>query len=135
MTGFDLPELDHPGLVMRQISAIEADLAERQNRFEEAVGELSGLHRDWEFVLQTTFLTTDGTVREREAKTLTAAVAANSELYQQLKDREAEVAATKSVVRVLEQRASALQSVLRAQTREAFGNGAGVQPAWSHRGS
>ena len=110
--------LDAPGIVMRSLAALEDDLAQRQNGHETDSDRLTHLDARWELTLAQTMLTVaESNAERRKAKALTMAVAANPELYQELMELRARVAGTKSVMAVLERRASALQSILRAQTR------------------
>jgi hypothetical protein len=122
--------IDSPGLVIKRIGDILRDLDERQNPFEEAVGQLERLEAKWEFRYLTTLQTTEGgSAEKRKAQAYTATVAAHAEFYGELIETRAEVKATRAVIGLLEAQLSALQSVLRAQSREAGQS----QPSWSSR--
>lgn len=126
--------LDNPGLVMRRIEDHLADLADRQGPFEAAVAELERLEARWEFRYLTTLETASGSSAEkRKATAYTATVAAHPDFYKDLVEKRAEVKATRAVVGLLDTQLSALQSVLRAQTREAYGSNSAAQPQWSRR--
>lgn len=116
--------LSTPGAVLRRLEEIEADLADRQNDFETAAMEWFKAKRDKEQARATEFLKATGTVAERNATAdqVTASMGAKAE---------AQYEALKAVTRVLETRASIGQSILRSQTREAFGTNTAAQPAWS----
>lgn len=126
--------LDNPGLVMQRIEELLADLALRQGPYESAVAELERLEAKWEFRFLTTLQTADaGSAEKRKAIAYTATVAAHPDFYGELIEKRAEVKATRAVVGLLDTQLSALQSVLRAQTREAFGSPSAARPAWSGR--
>jgi hypothetical protein len=119
--------LSHPGLVLRRLEEIEADLASRQNELEDAAMKWFQAKRDRERARATKFLEAAGTVAERNAEADKATSLIGVEA-------EAKYEALKAVTRVLETRASIGQSILRSQTREAYGSNTAVQPAWSQRG-
>lgn len=114
--------LDHPGLVMRRLEEIEADLALKQNELEDAAMAMARAKRDHEREYAMAFVATEGTQEERKAKARLA-------LKQDAHYAEAlgRWEGIKAVVRTLETRASIGQSVLRAQTRE-FSTNTAVQP-------
>ena len=116
--------LDNPAAVMGRIDEILTDLAGRENDFEAAVKRLARLEAEWEYKLQLVIQTASApSADKRKAEALTSCVAANADKYKELVDTAAEVKATRAVVGLLEAQLSALQSVLRAQTREAFISG------------
>lgn len=115
------------GAVLRRLEQIEADLAERQNFFEDAAMEWFKAKRDKERARADAFLRAVGTVAERNAE-------ADRETALMGVEAEAQYEAMKAVTRVLETRASIGQSILRSQAREAFGSNSAAQPAWSKGG-
>lgn len=119
--------LNHPGAVLRRLEDIEADLANRQLDFEQAAMEWFKTKRDKERARAEAFLRATGTVAERNAE-------ADKDTALMGAEAEAKYEAMKAVTRVLETRASIGQSILRSQTREAFGSNTAVQPAWSSKG-
>lgn len=125
--------LDAPGLVIREIERVLQTLDLKENPFEEAVKRLSKLEDDWEFAYLTTLEAVQGSSAEkRKATAFTTTVSANPEMYQQLRENRAEVKATRAVVGLLEAKLSALQSVLRAQSRDQWTT-TQAQPAWAGR--
>lgn len=119
--------LSHPGLVLRRLEEIEADLAERQNEIEDAALNWFRAKRDREKEWADAFIRATGTVPERKARADLAVEGIGVE-------EEAKYEAMKAVTRVLETRASIGQSILRSQTREAYGSNSAVAPAWSSKG-
>jgi hypothetical protein len=112
---------------LRRLEEIEADLAERQNDIEDAALQWFRAKRDREKSWAEAFIEATGTVPERKAKADLAVEGIGVE-------EEARYEAGKAVTRVLETRASIGQSILRSQTREAFGSSTAVAPAWSNKG-
>lgn len=119
--------LSHPGIVLRRLEEIEADLAERQGPLEDAAMQWFRAKRDRERARAEAFITATGTVAERNAQADKATALMGVEA-------EARYEALKAVTRVLETRASIGQSILRSQAREALGSNTAVQPAWSKGG-
>ena len=113
------------GLVIQRLEEIERDLAEHQNDLEEAAMDWFRVKREKERERARAFIGAEGTVAERSAKAdiVTAMLGA---------EEEARYEALRGVVRVLETRASIGQSLLRSQTREAYGASSAAQPAWSN---
>lgn len=110
---FDTHEgLDTPHVVMGRLSDIERDLATRQNLYEQAAHHWYSAQREIKRQHATALLSSDaGSVTEKKAFADLAAIAVDGAEY------EAEYEALKAVIRVLETRASVLQSILRAQGR------------------
>ena len=104
--------LQHPGIVLKRLEEIDAELAERQNKYEQAAWNWFRAKRDRERARAEAFLTAQGSVAERNAH-------ADAETALQGLDAEARYEALKAVIRVLETRASIAQSVLRSQQRGA----------------
>ena len=96
---------------MNKLAAIENDLAQRQGLLETAAANWFNAKREREHDAAVAFLTTEGTVAERQAHATKATAMIG-------KESEAEYESLKAVVRVLETRATIVQSILRAQ-REA----------------
>lgn len=118
--------MDNPALVMNRLAEIENALAEKQNALEQAAGDLVRAKRDYEHRHATVYLTTEGTVAERQATTLIAIAAGDSELYDRLTDAEADYDSLTRVVRVLDTRASIGMAILKAQSRNDAGRLMGV---------
>lgn len=102
--------LSDPAAVMARLEAIEEDLAQRQNEYEEAALDWFRAKRDRERDRAVEFMRALGTVAERQAT-------ADKATADKGKEEEARYEACKAVVRVLETRASIGQSILRAQGR------------------
>lgn len=119
--------LDNPGLIIKRIGEILTDLDERQNPYETAVGDLERLEAKWEFRYLTVLQTLEGgSADKRKANAYTSVVAQHAEFYGELVAARVAVKATRAVVGLLETQLSALQSVLKAQSRD----GGNVQPSW-----
>lgn len=101
-----------PAQVMERLDAIDRDMAERLPRLEAAAQEHFLAKREKEKKRAEVFLTTEGTVAERNASAdrLTAETG---------KTAEAEYEAIKAVVRVLEARSTIGAALLKAQSRGA----------------
>lgn len=103
-------DLTTPAAVMERLSAIENDLAQRQNLYEAAAMNWYRAKRDREHKRAIAFIRADGTVAERNAQ-------ADTETSLYGKEDEALYEGLKAVIRTLEARASIGQSLLRAQGR------------------
>lgn len=103
--------MDNPGLVTARLTAIEGDLAARENALEAAALAWFRVKRDKEHKRAVAFMQASGTVAERNAL-------ADIETAMLGAAEEAEWEALKAVVRVLETRASIGQSILRSQGRQ-----------------
>lgn len=101
--------LDSPQAVQRRLIEIEQDLATRQGTLESAAKNWCEAKREREHDRAVAFINAVGTVAERQA------IADRSTALQGV-EAEAEWESVRAVVRVLETRASVLQSVLRAQS-------------------
>lgn len=95
---------------MERLAAIESDLATREGALENAAFEWFKAKRDREKQRAEKFLTTEGTVAERNAHADKATAHLGVE-------HEAEYEALRAVVRVLETRATIGQSLLKAHGR------------------
>lgn len=105
-------QLDSPAEVLRLLSSIEADLANRQNAYESAAGTWYAAQREMKRKAAHALLGSDASsVTEKKAEADLAAYDVEGSA------REAEYESLKAVIRVLEQRASICQSILRAQGR------------------
>lgn len=105
-----MPDLSSPAQVLAGLEKIERDLAQRQVTLESAATDWFKAKREREHDRAVQFLGAVGTVAERNA-------IADRETAMNDSEKEALWEALKAVVRVLETRASILQSVLRAQGR------------------
>lgn len=108
-----MSDLTTPAAVLERLAEIEGDLAARQNALERAAMTWYREKRDREKSRAEVFLRADGTVAERNAA---ADIATATHGVQ----AEAEYEALKAVVRTLETRASIGQSILKAQTTQAY---------------
>lgn len=102
--------LDAPAAVIERLDEIDRDLALRQNLLEAAALTYYRAKRDREHNRAIAFLSSEGTVAERNAL-------ADKATALDARDAEAEYEALRAVVRVLETRASIGQSILKAQGR------------------
>lgn len=102
--------MDTPSPVIARLTAIENDLALRENVLEAAAMAWFRAKRDKEHRRAVAFMGASGTVAERNA-------AADIETSMLGASEEAEWEALKAVVRVLETRASIGQSILKSQGR------------------
>jgi hypothetical protein len=102
--------LDAPAPVMARLAAIENDLAQRQNIYEQAARAWFIAKRDREKEYAIEYMRAEGPVEQRKSQ----AIRATSHIGV---TEEAEYEALKAVVRVLETRASIGQSILRSQGR------------------
>jgi len=105
-----MTDLSAPQLVMARLTAIEEDLAVRQNALESAARHWVIAKREREHARAVAFLSADGTVAERNAL-------ADQATALDGREAEAEWEALRAVVRVLDTRASIGQSILKAQGR------------------
>lgn len=104
--------MDAPGPVIARLTAIENDLAMRENVLEAAALAWFRAKREKEHKRAVAFMQATGTVAERNAS-------ADIQTSMLGAAEEAEWEALKAVVRVLETRASIGQSILRSQGRQA----------------
>lgn len=109
----------HPSPVITRLEAIEQDLAERQNDYEKAAGARARLIRDWEKRLAIHGKTAKGTSADIRKATALASAIEQDDLYERLTAAESLFDAKRSVIKVLEVRATIGMSVLRAQGRGA----------------
>jgi hypothetical protein len=109
--------MDNPGLVMRRLAEIEADLCNRQVEYESAAEDRARLTRDWDRrVAIATAQAKGGDANARKQAALVMA-ADQDDLYDRLKDAEARFAALHAVVKVLEDRSTIGMSILRSHGR------------------
>lgn len=92
------------------LEGVERDLAERQNRIEEAAAEWVAAKRHKEKAYATAYMLAEGPVVQRQAEA-TQATALNG------LEAEAKYEALKAVIRVLETRASVGQTLMRSYNR------------------
>jgi hypothetical protein len=115
------------GQIIDRLSAIEADLEERQGAYEQAAEDKHRLVRDYELRFARAFMAAEGkTATERKAQATLAVAAAEDDLYARLLDAEGRYEGLKAAIRVLEQRAMIGMSLSKSQTRES-----GPSPQWS----
>ena len=110
---------DAPQTVQGRLEQIEQDLAERQNDYEKAAKDRARYIRDWEKRLLIAQKTAHGPNAEvRKATAFVAAIEVDDgELYQNLTDAESEYDAIRVAVKVMEDRATIGQSILKSQGR------------------
>lgn len=106
-----------PAEIMERLEGIEKDLATRQNEYEQAAEDRHKLVRDFEMRIAQGSLAAHGTTATEKKWRAMEAVAVNGDLYTRLTEAEGKYEGLKAVVRVLEQRASIGQSLLRAHGR------------------
>jgi hypothetical protein len=104
--------LADPATVINRLEEIEGDLASRQQELEDAALAWFRVKRDQEKQRAEAFITADGNSTERR-------MAADKATTLVGKEEEAKYEALRSVVKVLEARATIGQSLLRAQGRGA----------------
>jgi hypothetical protein len=105
--------------VLGRLESIEQDLADRQQGYENAAREFHRYTRDYELrIAQVSLGTNASTATEKKWRALDAIAAADDDLYEDLKNAEGIYEGCKAAVRVLEQRASISQSLLKAASRE-----------------
>lgn len=100
--------------ILGRLEEIEADLARLQPQYEAAATEVHRLVRDFELrVARTSLASRATTATEKKWRALDAIAAAEDDLYERLKTAEGTYEGCKAAVRVLEQRASIGQSLLK----------------------
>jgi hypothetical protein len=113
--------------ITERLEEIEADLAERQPKYERSAELVHRLRRDAELRQARAFMAAHGkTATERKQEATIAIAAAPDNLYSDLLDAEGVYEGLRAAVKVLEQRAMIGMSLLRASTRES-----GPAPQWS----
>lgn len=105
-----MTDLSHPGVVLKELASLANDLALRQNEYETAASAWFKAKRDKEHDYAVAFMNAVGTDGQRR-------VIALQETALKGKDEEAAYEAAHRVMKVLETRASVLQSILKAQSR------------------
>lgn len=101
--------------ILGRLEAIEQDLADRQGDYENAANDFHRYTRDFELrVARTTLQVNADTATEKKWRALDAIAAADDDLYENLKNAEGTYEGCKAAIRVLEQRASIGQSLLKA---------------------
>ena|ERR1044072_686414 len=103
-------DLSHPGAVTNRLEEIERDLETRQASFESAARNWYRAKRDKEKARAMVFLSSEGTVAERNAK-------ADQATALDGRNEEAEYYAIKAVVDVLQTRATIGMALLKVQVR------------------
>jgi hypothetical protein len=103
--------------VRKRLGEIELDLQTRQAAGENAASGYHRAKRDFEKAWATAYLRTEGTVKEREQRTILAIW--NSKEYRDLVKAEADFEGWKAVYRTLETRANIGMALLKSMTREA----------------
>jgi hypothetical protein len=107
---FNRSDMSEAAQVMATLDEIQQDLALRQNLLEQAARNWYIAKREKEHKRAVTFLSTEGTVAERNA-------AADRETALEGKHAEAEYEALRGVVRVMETRANIGMAILKAHGR------------------
>lgn len=101
--------------IIERLEGIEGDLAERQPLYEKAASDLHRLTRDYDLrVARVSLQTKADTATEKKWRALDTVAAAADGLYENLKNAEGAYEGLKAAIRVIEQRASVLQSLLRS---------------------
>jgi cell division protein FtsB len=106
-----------PVQIMERLEAIEHDLETRQEEYEQAAEDRHKLVRDFEMRIARGSLAAHGSTATEKKWRAMETVAVNDDLYTRLTEAEGKYEGLKAVVRVLEQRASIGQSLLRAHGR------------------
>jgi hypothetical protein len=108
--------LSSPAEVMERLEAIDRELAERQNPYEEAASNFYRAKRNWEKVMAKAYVEAQGSnQKERESRAILSEWKEDS--YKNFVNAEATYEGHKAAMRTLETRASIGQSLLRAQSR------------------
>jgi hypothetical protein len=108
--------------VLQTLEDIEQDLADRQAGFETAARNVHKLTRDYALREARTALNTKAaTTTEKKWRAADAIAAADDSLYTDLSEAEGDYEGYKAAIRVLEQRASIGQSLLRQAAQERGG--------------
>lgn len=108
--------------ILERLEAIEADLQERQQGFEDAARDFHKLTRDFELRMARGSLTARAdTATEKKWRALDAIAVSDDGFYEKLKNAEGNYEGYKAAVRVLEQRASIGQSLLKQAAQERGG--------------
>lgn len=100
--------------ILGRLEEIEQDLADRQPDYEQSAKDFHRLTRDFELrVARTSMTTKAATATEKKWRALDAIAAADDDLYDRLTTAEGTYEGCKAAIRVLEQRASIGQSLLK----------------------
>jgi hypothetical protein len=113
--------------ILERLGNIESELGERSATGDKAAQDYYDTKRDFEVAWAKHYLGTSGTVEERKQQTIMALW--RSDEYTEHVKAQASYEGWKAATRVLESRASILQSLLKSVTREAPQTG--PQPQWS----
>ena len=101
--------------ILGRLEDIEQDLADRQGDYEDSAKNFHRLTRDYELrVARVSMDTKANTATEKKWRALDAIAAADDNLYEELKTAEGTYEGCKAAIRVLEQRASIGQSLLKS---------------------
>lgn len=111
--------LSAPAQVLARLEEIEQDLATRQSAYEQAAGERARYVRDWDKRLAIHQKTAKGANAETRKATALVAAVEQDDLYERMTDAESRYEALRIVTKVMEQRATIGQSILKAQGRGA----------------
>lgn len=107
----------HPGAVVARLEAIDTDMAERLNEYEQAAGDRARLNREWDKRMAISLAHAKGSdANARKASALVAAIE-KDDLYQRLQEAEATYEALRVVMKVLEGRTMIGLGILRSQSR------------------
>lgn len=108
--------------ILGRLEEIEQDLADRQEGFEQAAKDFHTLTRDYALREARTALNTKAaTATEKKWRAADAIAAAEDDLYERLSEAEGAYEGYKAAIRVLEQRASIGQSLLKQAAQERGG--------------
>lgn len=114
---FNRGDMTEAAQVMATLTAIEQDLAERQNEYERAASDKARLIRDWDYRFALHHTRANGSdAASRKSAALVAAIE-QDDLYDRLKAAESAYAALQTVMNTLDRRATVSQSVLKAMGR------------------
>jgi hypothetical protein len=113
--------------ILERLGTIESELGNRAADGDEAAQSYYDTKRDFELAWAQKYMQVQGTVEERKQKTIQALW--KSDDYVKYVKAQGDYEGWKAATRVLETRASILQSLLKAVTAEA--KQTGPQPQWS----
>ncbi len=115
--------------VMRRLSDLDTELQAMTREDTHPAERYVRAKREWERQFAETYLQQEGTVKERESKTIVKLYTAG--VYKNYVNAEAAYEGWAANFRVVDKRVSVGQSLLKAFERE--GDTHGVQPSWSVR--
>lgn len=107
--------LSSPQIVMDRLDAIERDLDNRQNEYEEAAGDTYRLRRDYALEEAKAFAAATGSPTERKQGAV--AVVGKSPIFEALREAEGIYEAHKAAINILTTRSIIGMALLKAQGR------------------